>query len=88
VITGHALVLAGREAHGAPVTQVRFRKLSAAEIRRYAASGEGSDKAGGYALQGAGAALIEGISGCYTNVIGLSLPEVVRLAGLLGVTVV
>jgi septum formation protein len=88
VITGHALRLGKHELFAAPVTQVTFRRLTAAEIRRYAAGGEGSDKAGGYALQGAGAALIEEISGCFTNVIGLSLPAVIRLAAQLGVAVV
>lgn len=88
VITGHALLLEGRIAVAAPVTAVQFRQLAAAEIRRYAASGEGLDKAGGYALQGRGAALIERISGCYTNVIGLSVPAVLQLAGSLGANLV
>jgi septum formation protein len=58
-------------------TDVTMRRASAREIERYAASGEGLDKAGAYAAQGIGAFLIERISGSYTNVIGLPACEVV-----------
>lgn len=88
VITSHTLVLQGREESAAPVTKVRFRELSLAEMRRYAAGSEGWDKAGGYALQGEGAALVERVCGCYTNVIGLSLPTVIALLERLGVSIV
>ena len=86
VITGHALYAAGRWASEAPVTTVRFRELSRADIDWYSASGEGLDKAGGYGLQGLGAALIEHVEGDHTNVIGLSIPAVLRLFNSLGVT--
>jgi septum formation protein len=46
-------------------------------VRAYAATGEGRDKAGGYAVQGRAAALIERIEGSYTGVVGLPLCEVV-----------
>src|SRR5699024_10748611 len=85
VITGHALGADGRVHSEAPVTRVRFRQLTETEIASYAASGEGLDKAGGYALQGLGAALIERVDGCHTNVIGLSLPAVQRLFRAAGV---
>lgn len=86
VITGHVLLGAdGRSVTAAPQTTVRFRHLPAAEIRRYAATGEGLDKAGGYGLQGLGGALVDTVTGCHTNVIGLSLPAVIRLAAALGV---
>lgn len=88
VITGHALVAGGRSFTEAPVSRVRFRLLSEVETHNYAASGEGLDKAGGYALQGLGAALVDSVSGCHTNVIGLSLPAVARLFGKAGLTLV
>ena len=61
-------------------TQVRFRRLSDADISAYLRSGEWRGKAGGYAIQGIGAAFVPAINGSYTNVVGLPLPEV---AGLL-----
>lgn len=68
-------------------TLVTVRPQSAAQIERYAATGEGLDKAGAYAVQGRGAYLVERIEGSYTNVVGLPLCEVVRdleEQGLLG----
>ncbi len=79
VVTGHVLLANGHRAEEAPVTTVTFRELAPAEIERYAATGEGLDKAGGYGLQGLGGALVERVDGCHTNVIGLSLPAVIRL---------
>ncbi len=67
-------------------TEVSLRSASADEIARYAASGEGLDKAGAYAAQGLGAFLIERIVGSYSNVVGLPACEVVldlRELGLL-----
>jgi septum formation protein len=68
-------------------TEVSLRAASNEEITRYAASGEGLDKAGAYAAQGLGAFLIERIVGSYSNVVGLPACEVVldlRTLGLLG----
>ena len=62
-------------------TQVRFRKLSREDVARYVAGGEGADKAGAYAIQGEGAALIADVHGSYTNVIGLPVAEVLALIG-------
>ncbi len=59
------------------VTVVSFRALSEAHVRAYAASGEGVDKAGAYAVQGLGAALVARLSGSYSNVVGLPACEVV-----------
>jgi len=58
-------------------TEVTLRAASASEVRRYAASGEGLDKAGAYAAQGLGAFLVEGVLGSYSNVVGLPACEVV-----------
>lgn len=88
VLTSFALVAPGGEvrANEVVLTRVRFRPLDERAIRAYVASGEPEGKAGGYAIQGLGAALIEGIEGPFTNVIGLPLVEVGRAleeAGLL-----
>jgi septum formation protein len=59
------------------ITRVTFRALTPERIRRYAESGEGDDKAGSYAVQGLGAALVARIEGSYSNVVGLPATEVV-----------
>ncbi len=61
------------------VSQVHFRKLSDAEIAWYVSTGEGADKAGGYALQGRAGAFITSVIGSPSNVIGLPLAETVEL---------
>ena len=58
---------------------VRFRRLTTAEIAAYAASGEGVGKAGGYAIQGQAAGMIDFISGTYSNIVGLDLFTVAQL---------
>ncbi|MFH1147331.1 MAG: Maf family protein [Pseudomonadota bacterium] len=67
-----------RKSYGKSVqSRVKFKKLTAAEIKSYVATGECMDKAGAYAVQGMGAFMIEKIQGSYTNVIGLPLCELV-----------
>ncbi len=66
------------------VTRVTFRPLTPARIRAYAESGEGTDKAGAYAVQGLGAALVSRIEGSYSNVVGLPACEVVVALERLG----
>ncbi|MBI5536364.1 MAG: septum formation protein Maf [Deltaproteobacteria bacterium] len=58
-------------------SQVFFRSLTEGEIRGYAASGEGMDKAGAYAVQGLGSFAVRRIEGSYGNVVGLPACEVV-----------
>lgn len=68
------------------VTDVRFETLPEDWVRRYAASGEPLDKAGGYAVQGRASAWISKLEGSYSGVVGLPLFEtagLLRRAGLL-----
>ena len=58
-------------------TDVRFKKLSDAEIEWYIQTGEPFDKAGAYAIQGIGTFLVKSINGSYTNVVGLPVCEVI-----------
>jgi len=88
VVTAHVLRSPEGEATARVATEVRLRALSDAEIERWVESGAGLDKAGGYAIQDVGAALVDEIHGCYSNVVGLSLPAVLALAARLGVELV
>lgn len=60
-------------------TEVTFRKLTIAEREAYVASGEGADKAGGYAIQGLGALFVQQLAGSYSGVMGLPLYECAAL---------
>lgn len=82
VLTGVALVRAEtkRIAVAHERTRVRFGELSDAEIDWYVGTGEPSDKAGAYAVQGRAALFIEAIAGDYWNVVGLPVRLVYRLA--------
>lgn len=57
------------------ITDVRFRELTAREIRAYCDTDEPMDKAGAYGIQGKGAIFVEHISGSYSGVVGLPLTE-------------
>lgn len=61
------------------VTRVSFRALTPRDLGSYVASGEWEGRAGGYAIQGRGAALVERIEGDYLNVVGLPGALLVRL---------
>jgi septum formation protein len=77
--------VAGPVAHAETVTsRVTFRAVTAQEAAAYAATGEGRDKAGAYAVQGRAAAFISRIDGSYTSVVGLPLSEVVMAMRALG----
>ncbi len=76
VVTGFCVASGEKRCHGAVTTHVTFRTLTPAEISLYVASGEPFDKAGAYAIQGMGGALIERVEGSYTNIVGLPLAEV------------
>jgi septum formation protein len=80
VITGFAILPpSGPAAHSESVTtSVRIRELNEMEILSYVLTGEPFGKAGGYAIQGIGAFMVETISGSYTNVVGLPLCALVK----------
>ena len=80
VMTGVSVRCLRAEASHVETTAVVFASLSQAEIAWYVASGEWSDKAGGYGIQGLASRFIPRIEGSYSNVVGL---PVAPLDGLL-----
>jgi septum formation protein len=74
----------GRRAERLVTTRVAMKRLGAAELDAYLASGEWRGKAGGYAIQGRAAAFIPWINGSYSNVVGLPLAETAALLHGLG----
>ncbi len=87
VITGFCVARSpGEVLHlGATCTEVRMKSLDSEGMRRYIKTGEPMDKAGAYAIQGAGSCLIEWIRGSYTGVIGLPLFELISVLSDIGV---
>jgi septum formation protein len=79
VHSGIAVIEDGVELTGAAVTEVTFRPLRDDEVAWYLATGEWRDRAGAYAIQGRGSALVERIEGDFWNVVGLPVPELLRL---------
>jgi septum formation protein len=79
VISGLCLAGPGLEVVEHDVTRVQFRPLTGSEIEAYVASGEWEGRAGGYAIQGRGAALVARIEGDYLNVVGLPAALLVRV---------
>jgi septum formation protein len=81
VRTGYALACAAApgvaKRYRLVESRVSMRAASRNEVRRYAETGEGMDKAGAYAAQGIGAFLVERIEGSYHNVVGLPACEVI-----------
>lgn len=75
VYTGIACIdmRTGRRIVRHAATEVTMKPLSDEQIRSYIATGEPSDKAGAYAVQGIGATIVTGLAGDYFNVVGLSL---------------
>jgi septum formation protein len=70
----------GTERNGIERSVVRFRELDEGEVERYVDSGEWRGRAGGYAVQGLGSTLVEGIEGDISNVIGLPVGLLLDLA--------
>jgi septum formation protein len=80
VVSGLVLLVEGQERSGVERTAVTFRQLDDRVVRWYIATEEWRDRAGGYAIQGRGAALVERIEGDFWNVVGLPVPLLLRLA--------
>jgi septum formation protein len=89
VMTGVAVVDAatGRHATDTVVSRVTMTDYSDAALEAYVAGGEPLDKAGAYAIQGAGGALVAGLQGSRSNVIGLPLEATAALLRRFGVAV-
>ena len=77
---GLALRIDGEERTTRAVTRVRFCALGPSDIGWYLRTGEWRDRAGAYAIQGRGAALVESVEGDFWNVVGLPLAELVKIA--------
>ncbi len=86
VYTGFALARGGRIETGYEETAVHFRPLTQGEIAAYVATGEPTDKAGSYGIQGLGAVFITGIDGDYFNVMGLPVCRVAQALRGFGLT--
>jgi septum formation protein len=79
VVSGLCLLTPGWEIVEHDVTRVTFRALTPRDLASYVASGEWDGRAGGYAIQGLGAALVERVEGDYLNVVGLPAATLVRV---------
>jgi septum formation protein len=80
VISGVCLIEDGNVRSAAAQTGVQFRALDDGLINWYLASGEWRERAGGYAIQGRGAALVAGIDGDFLNVVGLPVATLLEMA--------
>lgn len=85
VMTAISLIDAGGEETHTESTEVFFRLLQKPEIDWYVEIGEWRDRAGGYAIQGAGAAIVERIDGDYTAVVGLPVPALAAMLAARGI---
>ena len=79
VVSGLCLITPGWEVVEHEVTKVTFRPLDARDLAAYVSFGEWEGRAGAYAVQGRGSALVERIEGDYLNVVGLPVALLVRL---------
>lgn len=79
VLSGIALAGAHGEVSAVSETRVVFRTLDEPAVRAYVATGEPLDKAGGYGIQEAGAALVAQIQGDYYTVVGFPVPTFLEL---------
>jgi septum formation protein len=85
VMTGVSVRRNAFEVGRVEMTTVFFAPMSDADVAWYVASGEGRDKAGGYAIQGLASRFIPRIEGSYSNVVGLPVAAVVELLHECGV---
>jgi septum formation protein len=84
VTTAVALFWNDEESAEIVTSEVTFRPLERAEIKRYVATGESADKAGAYAVQGRAAAFVARLEGSYSGVMGLPLYETAALLARIG----
>ena len=89
VMTGVAVVErpSGREESQAVISRVTMKPYRDADIAAYVATEEPLDKAGAYAVQGLGGALVESVDGSWSNVVGLPLPATAALLRRFGAVV-
>jgi septum formation protein len=79
VVSGLCLLTPGWEVLEHEATRVSFRELTPRDLAAYLAAGEWEGRAGAYAIQGRGAALVRAIEGDYLNVVGLPAALLVRI---------
>lgn len=87
VISAVAVVQGARRERLVQCSRVWFRPLSEAEIEAYWSTGEPQGKAGGYAIQGLGAAFVDRLDGSFSGVMGLPLCETAQLLKRFGIAV-
>lgn len=85
VVTGVAIRRGTMESYGTQSTRLLFKSLSSEQIHLYQKGLHTLDKAGGYAIQGAGSLVVEKIEGCFYNVMGLPLTLTCQLLQDLGI---
>lgn len=86
VITGLAICAGGKIYTDFDITEVYFGEMTAQEIKNYVATGEPLDKSGSYALQGGATKFIEKINGDWSNVVGLPVYRLKKLAQSAGIS--
>jgi len=70
------------------LSEVTFKELSDEEINNYIETGEPLDKAGAYAIQGLAGMFVKSITGCYSNIVGISVFKLAELLKKFGVKVI
>lgn len=87
VITGFTIIDTeeGQIVSRSVVTKVYFNRMTEKEINAYVSTGEPLDKAGAYAIQGLGAAIVKKIEGDYNNVVGLPVDTLMKALRKFGI---
>ena len=85
VVRGVTLMYNGITLVDSEITEVKFSSLSDDVIERYVATNEPMDKAGSYAVQGLASMMIEGINGCYVNVVGFPVQRFSKMLKKIGI---
>ena len=85
VLTAVAVAQGSRHEIRLSRSVVHFRRIEESEAQAYARTGEGADKAGGYAIQGIGGVFVTRIEGSYTGIVGLPIAETEALLLAFGV---